>query len=208
MVKELEEKIIIDDNLFFLNGIKRFIEDYEKDSMNIYLKESVYIKKIYESKRNTIRFIKSKRKEYEEKILSIEKNIIILSNSLKELELERNIRVEKINEDNELDNNFQEHLYDIIDAISENKKIIDYEKNKVKEIRINYKSFNDTSLEEENKVYIFLNYIKREFIKARMSIIKILNSKNLTELELMLFYEYLLILTKKMICIEEDLLGG
>lgn len=207
-MKELEEKIIIDDNLFFLNGIKRFIEDYEKDSMNIYLKESVYIKKIYESKRNTIRFIKSKRKEYEEKILSIEKNIIILSNTLKELELERNIRVEKINEDNELDNNFQEKLYDIIDAISENKKIIDYEKNKVKEIRINYKSFNDTSLEEENKVYIFFNYIKREFIKARRRIIKILNSKNLTELELMLFYEYLLILTKKMICIEEDLLGG
>jgi len=207
-VKELEEKIIIDDNLFFLNGVKRFIEDYEKDSMNIYLKESVYIKKIYESKRNTIRFIKSKREEYEEKILSIEKNITILSNTLKELELERNIRIEKINEDNELDNNFQEKLYDIIDAISENKKIINYEKNKVKEIRINYKSFNDTSLEEENKVYIFFNYIKREFIKARRSIIKILNSNNLTELELMLFYEYLLILTKKMICIEEDLLGG
>ena len=207
-MKELEEKIIIDDNLFFLNGVKRFIEDYEKDSMNIYLKESVYIKKIYESKRNTIRFIKSKREEYEEKILSIEKNITILSNTLKELELERNIRIEKINEDNELDNNFQEKLYDIIDAISENKKIINYEKNKVKEIRINYKSFNDTSLEEENKVYIFFNYIKREFIKARRSIIKILNSNNLTELELMLFYEYLLILTKKMICIEEDLLGG
>lgn len=208
MVQELDDKIIIDENLFLINGVRRFIEDYEKNSIDIYLKESVYIKRIYESKRNTIKFIKSKRKEYEENILSIENNIIMLNNTLKELELERNIRVEKISEDNELDNNFQEKLYDIIDAVSENKKIIDYEKNKVKEIRVNYKSFNDTSLEEENKVYIFLNYIRREFIKMRSRIIKILNSDNLTEIELMLNYEYLLVLSKKMICIEEDLLGG
>lgn len=204
----LDEEIIIDDNLFFIKGSKRFIEDYEKDIIDISLKEGIYIKRNYESKRNTIKFIKLKRKEYNEKILSIENNIILLNNTLKELEFEQNLRIEKIKENNKLDNKFQEKLEDIIDAIAENKRIIDYEIDRVNEIRENYNNFNDTSLEEENRVYIFFNYIKREFIKERRSIIQNLNSNLLTELELILTYEYLLILTKKMICIEEDLLGG
>ena len=208
LVRELEEKIIMDDNLFFINGVRRFIEDHEKENKDIYLKEIIYINKIYESKRKTIRFIKVKRKEYKEKMLSIENNIIILSNTLKDLELEKNIRDIKIKECNEHDNNFKEKLEDIIDAMSENKRIIDYEKDRVNDIRVKYNNFNDTSLEEENIVHIFYNYIKREFKKERRIIIELLNSNNLEEVELMLTYEYLLILTKKIICIQEDLFGG
>ena len=208
LVRELEEKIIMDDNLFFINGVRRFIEDYEKGNKAIYLKEIIYINKIYESKRKTIRFIKAKRKDYKEKMLSLENNIIILSNTLKDLEIEKNIRDIKIMECNGLDDNFKEKLEDIIDAISENKRIIEYEKDRVNEIRVNYNNFNETSLEEENIVYIFYNYIKREFKKERRIIIEILNSNNLEEVELILMYEYLLILTKKIICIEGDLFGG
>lgn len=207
-MRELEEKIIMDDNLFFINGVRRFIEDYEKGNKAIYLKEIIYINKIYESKRKTIRFIKAKRKDYKEKMLSLENNIIILSNTLKDLEIEKNIRDIKIMECNGLDDNFKEKLEDIIDAISENKRIIEYEKDRVNEIRVNYNNFNETSLEEENIVYIFYNYIKREFKKERRIIIEILNSNNLEEVELILMYEYLLILTKKIICIEGDLFGG
>ena len=68
-MKELKE-IIIDDNIFFINGIKGFIKDYEKEIEDIYLKENV--KKIYESKKDTIKYIRDKRKEYKGKILFIE----------------------------------------------------------------------------------------------------------------------------------------
>ena len=138
----------------------------------------------------------------------MENNINILLNTLNDLENERNLRMDAIKDNNDVDNNLKENLEDIIDAISENKKIIALEEDKIEEIRLDYISFNDTSLEEENTVYIFFNYIKREFIRLRREIAKLLNFDSLTEEQLILLYEYLLIITKRMICIEEDILGG
>lgn len=204
-MKELEE-IIIDDNIFFINGIKGFIKDYEKEIEDIYLKENV--KKIYESKKDTIKYIRDKRKEYKGKILFIENSINILNNTLKELEFEKNLREKRIKDNTKIDNEFKESLEDIVDAIEENKKIISFEEDKIIKLREDYRKFNDASLEEEKIVYIFFNYIKREYIKFRRNIVKFLNSNILTETDLILTYEYLLIITKKIICIEEDLLGG
>lgn len=204
-MKELEE-IIIDDNIFFINGIKGFIKDYEKEIEDIYLKENV--KKIYESKKDTIKYIRDKRKEYKGKILFIENSVNILNNTLKELEFEKNLREERIKDNTKIDNEFKESLEDIVDAIEENKKIISFEEDKIIKLREDYRKFNDASLEEEKIVYIFFNYIKREYIKFRRNIVKFLNSNILTETDLILTYEYLLIITKKIICIEEDLLGG
>ena len=207
LVQGLEE-IIMDDNLFLVKGIKEFIKDYEKDNKKIYLNENMYIKKLYVDKRNTIKFIRVKRKEYKEKISSMENNINILLNTLNDLENEKNLRLDAIKDNNDVDNSLKENLEDIIDAISENKKIIALEEDKIEEIRLDYISFNDSSLEEENTVYIFFNYIKREFIRLRREIAKLLNCDILTEEQLILLYEYLLIITKRMICIEEDILGG
>ena len=204
---ELEE-LFINDNKFLINGIKGFAKDYKKDIENINLNENNSIKKIYASKKDTIRYIIAKRKEYKVKISSIENSIIILSNTLKDLEFEGDLRSKRNRENIIEDNGDKENLEDIIDAIVENKKIIRLEEDKIEKIKEDYKKFNEASLEEEKLVYIFFNYIKREYIKFRRNIVKKLNSNTLSGAELVLTYEYLLIITKIMICIEEDLLGG
>jgi len=206
-VYELEE-LFINDNKFLINGIKGFAKDYKKDIENINLNENNSIKKIYASKKDTIRYIIAKRKEYKVKISSIENSIIILSNTLKDLEFEGDLRSKRNRENIIEDNGDKENLEDIIDAIVENKKIIRLEEDKIEKIKEDYKKFNEASLEEEKLVYIFFNYIKREYIKFRRNIVKKLNSNTLSGAELVLTYEYLLIITKIMICIEEDLLGG
>lgn len=202
------EEIIIDDNIFWVNGIKGFIKDYEKETEKIFLKEKINFEKVYDSKKATIKYIRDKRKAYKEQILFIENSIIILNNTLKDLEFERNLRAERIKENTKINNEVKESLQDIVDAIEENKKIILFEEDKIIKLREDFKKFNDASLEEEKKVYVFFNYIKREYIKFKRNIVKKLNSNALTEGELILAYEILLIITKKMICIEEDLLGG
>lgn len=202
------EEIINDDNIFWVNGIKGFIKDYEKGTEKIFLKEKINFEKEYDSKKATIKYIRDKRNSYKEKILSIENNIIILNNTLNDLEFERNLRAERIKEKTKINNEVKESLQDIVDAIEENKKIILFEEDKIIKLREDFKKFNDASLEEEKKVYVFFNYIKREYIKFKRNIVKKLNSNALTEGELILAYEFLLIITKKMICIEEDLLGG
>ena len=68
--------------------------------------------------------------------------------------------------------------------------------------------FNKASLEEENLVYKFLSHIKREFYKEKRKTINKLNFNNLNDMELILTFDYLTLITMKMICIEEDLLGG
>ena len=204
---ELEE-LFINDNKFLINGIKGFAKDYEEDIENINLKENNNVKKIYESKRDTIRYIVAKRNEYKVKILSIENSINILSNTLKDLEFEGDLRYKRNRENRIADNEVKESLEDIVDAIVENKKIISLEEDKIKIIKEDYKKFNEASLEEEKLVYIFFNYIKREYIKFRRNIVKKLNSNTLSSAELVLTYEYLLIITKRMICVEEDLFGG
>jgi hypothetical protein len=205
LVQELEKKTYINDEIFLINGIKAFINDYEKKSSDIGIKESLYTKRYYESKLDTIRYIRSKQKEYKEKIISIENSIRLLNNTFKELELERNLRFEKINEDSEIT---KEKLADIIDAISESKRIRDIEIRKLKDLKEEFNSFNKACLEDENFVYIFLTYIKREFNKEKRKIFNILNFNNLEDLELIFNFEYLTLITKKMLFIEEELLGG
>ncbi|MGG7058551.1 hypothetical protein ACQPUZ_09660 [Clostridium tertium] len=205
MVQELEEKTYINDEMFLTNGIKAFIKDYEINIRDVSIKESLYIKRYYEAKLYTIRYIKSKRSEFKEKINFIENNIILLNNTLKELEIEKDIRLKKINEDSEIS---KEKLEDITDAILESKRIRDIEIKKVNYIKEQFDSFNKSSLEEENLVYIFLTYIKREFNKEKRKIVNALNFNNLEGLELILNFEHLTLITKKMLFIEEELLGG
>ncbi|MGG7212235.1 hypothetical protein ACQPUY_01310 [Clostridium nigeriense] len=205
MVQELEEKTYINDEMFLTNGIKAFIKDYEINIRDVSIKEILYIKRYYEAKLYTIRYIKSKRSEFKEKINFIENNIILLNNTLKELEIEKDIRLKKINEDSEIS---KEKLEDITDAILESKRIRDIEIKKVNYIKEQFDSFNKSSLEEENLVYIFLTYIKREFNKEKRKIVNALNFNSLEDLELILNFEHLTLITKKMQFIEEELLGG
>lgn len=205
MVQELEEKACINDEMFLTNGIKAFIKDYEINIRDVSIKESLYIKRYYEAKLYTIRYIKSKRSEFKEKINFIKNNIILLNNTLKELEIEKDIRLKKINEDSEIS---KEKLEDITDAILESKRIRDIENKKVNYIKEQFDSFNKSSLEEENLVYIFLTYIKREFNKEKRKIVNALNFNSLDDLELILTFEHLTLITKKMQIIEEELLGG
>lgn len=205
LVQELEEKTYINDEMFLTNGIKAFIKDYEINIRDVSIKESLYIKRYYEAKLYTIRYIKSKRSEFKEKINFIENNIILLNNTLKELEIEKDIRLKKINEDSEIS---KEKLEDITDAILESKRIRDIEIKKVNYIKEQFDSFNKSSLEEENLVYIFLTYIKREFNKEKRKIVNALNFNSLDDLELILTFEHLTLITKKMQFIEEELLGG
>ena len=52
------------------------------------------------------------------------------------------------------------------------------------------------------------NHCYKEIENSTNEIAKLLNCDVLTEEKLILLYEYLLIITKRMICIEEDILGG
>ena len=205
MLKDLEEKLIIDDDLFLVEGIKNFINEYkkEKNSTN----EKIYFKRYYDLKRNTISYIKSKRKEYENKIKIIENNINLLNKTFKELEVEKNLRYEEMNT-NRNNNSNKEKLDDIIDAIIENKRIISYENRKLNELKRDYENFNNASFEDERDVKIFFKYIKREFLRERKKVVEVLNFSNLNESELVLNHEYFLLITKKIILIQEELIGG
>ncbi|MGG7144591.1 hypothetical protein ACQPVP_14200 [Clostridium nigeriense] len=205
MVQELEKKTYINDEMFLTNGIKAFIKDYERNISDISINESLYIKRYYESKLYTLRYIKSKRSEFKEKINFIEKNIILLNKTFKELEVEKDIRLEKMNEDSEIS---KEKLEDIRDAILEIKRILDIEMKKVNYIKEQFNSFNKSSLEDENLVYIFISYIKREFNKEKRKLVNNLNFNNLEDMKLILTFEHLKLITKKMIFIERELLGG
>ena len=205
MLKDLEEKLIIDDDLFLVEGIKNFINEYkkEKNSTN----EKIYFKRYYDLKRNTISYIKSKRKEYENKIKIIENNINLLNKTFKELEVEKNLRYEEMKTYRN-NNSYKEKLDDIIDAINENKRIISYENRKLNELKRDYENFNKASFEDERDVKIFFKYIKREFLRERKKVVEVLNFSNLNESELVLNHEYFLLITKKIILIQEELIGG
>ncbi|WP_066892798.1 hypothetical protein [Clostridium nigeriense] len=205
MLKDLEEKLIIDDDLFLVEGIKNFINEYkkEKNSTN----EKIYFKRYYDLKRNTISYIKSKRKEYENKIKIIENNINLLNKTFKELEVEKNLRYEEMKTYRN-NNSYKEKLDDIIDAINENKRIISYENRKLNELKRDYENFNNASFEDERDVKIFFKYIKREFLRERKKVVEVLNFSNLNESELVLNHEYFLLITKKIILIQEELIGG
>ncbi|WP_288222266.1 hypothetical protein [uncultured Clostridium sp.] len=205
MLKDLEEKLIIDDDLFLVEGIKNFINEYkkEKNSTN----EKIYFKRYYDLKRNTISYIKSKRKEYENKIKIIENNINLLNKTFKELKVEKNLRYEEMKTYRN-NNSYKEKLDDIIDAINENKRIISYENRKLNELKRDYENFNKASFEDERDVKIFFKYIKREFLRERKKVVEVLNFSNLNESELVLNHEYFLLITKKIILIQEELIGG
>lgn len=205
MVKEIVEEVAIDDDLFFINGIKSFIKEY-KNEKNV-SNEKVYFKRYYDIKRNTMTYIKRKKKEYSEKIILVENNINLLNRTFKELEIEKNIRCETIKLNVESDF-YIEQLDDIIDAINENKRIIMYENRKLDSLKKEYDDFNNSFFDDEREVKIFLKYIKREFLRERKRIIEGLNSSGLNEAEIILKYECLLLITKKIILIQEELING
>ena len=105
-------------------------------------------------------------------------------------------------------NSYKEKLDDIIDAINENKRIISYENRKLNELKRDYENFNNASFEDERDVKIFFKYIKREFLRERKKVVEVLNFSNLNESELVLNHEYFLLITKKIILILEELIGG
>lgn len=208
MVLELEEKTYINDEIFLINGIEAFIKDYENKIDDMSIKEYLYIKRYYKLKLDTIRYIKSKRTEFKEKIVLIENNIRLLKNTFNELEYERDLRLKKINEASDVNSIDKEKFEDIIDAISESKRIRDIEIRKLNNLKEQFSSFNKSSLEEENSVYIFFSYIKREFNKEKRKIVNYLNFNNLDDMNLILTFEYLTLIIKKMLFVEEELLGG
>ena len=208
MIEELEEKNDVNYEIFLIKGIKAFIKEHEKNTRDISIKENLYIKRYYDSKIDTIRYIKSKRNEFRDKIRASENTIRALNITIKELDNERNLRFEKINYRDEINNIDKESLEDIIDAISESKRIRDIEIIRLNDLKEQYLKFNKASLEEENLVYKFLGHIKREFYKEKRKIVNKLNFNNLNDMELILTFDYLTLITMKMICIEEDLLGG
>lgn len=205
MLEELEENLIIDDDLFFVLGISNFIKEYKNETINS--NEKVYFKRYYDLKRNTITYIKGKRKEYKNKIIAVEKNINLLNKTFKELEIERNVRCDEIKLNINSDA-YIEKLDDIINAINENKRIIMYENRKLDNLKKDYVDFNNASFEDETEVKTFFKYIKKEFLRERKRIIENLNSNNLNEVELILNYEYLLLITRKILLIQEDLING
>ena len=208
MIEKLEEKNDVNYEIFLIKGIKAFIKENEKNTRDISIKENLYIKRYYNSKIDTIRYIKSKRNEFRDKIRASENTIRALNITIKELDDERNLRFEKINYRDEINNIDKESLEDIIDAISESKRIRDIEIIRLNDLKEQYLKFNKASLEEENLVYKFLGHIKREFYKEKRKIVNKLNFNNLNDMELILTFDYLTLITMKMICIEEDLLGG
>ena len=207
MLLEDIKKVILDENLFFINGIKKFINDFENKTIDIYSDKNVYIKSIYDNKRRNLKFIRKKKEEYRRNIIVLDDKIKTLINSLKELQLEKDTREKNSIKDKNFNNLDKEKLDDIKEVIKENKRIINIEKNRLRKLKIEFEDFNNSSKQEERSVYILFDYIKNEYLNLRDDIIKSLSSKDIKSIELIITYEALSIISKKILCIEEDLLG-
>ncbi len=204
MVEELDKKLIIDDELFFILGINNFIKEYKNENINS--NDSTYFKRYYDLKVNIITYIIEKKKEYENKIIKTENNVSLLNKIFKELEIERNIKCDEIKL-NINSYSYMEELDNITNSINKNKIKIMFENIKLSNLKKDYDKFNNESFEDKQEVRTLFKYIKREFLRERKLIISKINSNNLNEEELILIYEYLLLITKKMLSIQEDLIN-
>ena len=92
--------------------------------------------------------------------------------------------------------------------MKESLRLIEVEKKKYEELKNKLDTFNDLSMEDERLVYLLFNYIRREFFRERKFILRMLDSEDLNEFDLILGFEYISIITKKTLLVEEELLGG
>lgn len=216
MIEKSLNKICKRNQDLIYKGIKLFLKDFKNQHTEYKvegnLNDRIIIKRFVESQKDTIRFISKKRNKFKRDILSIENNINYLQKSYIELEKEREDKVRRLGlievnntEDNEIE---FEKLNDIIEAVNEIKRIEKQEISKVKNLRKNYDEFNKTSYEEEKLVGVFLDYIKKEFLKEKGTVVTSINSGYLTDFDLILNYEYISILISDMLSLEEEIMGG
>lgn len=204
MLKNIEKNISIESN--------RFIEKATKDYVNTYYKNNnmkgFSYKKIIKEKSKLLDYIRKKRKEYKGKMIAIEGNIISLENTYIALDMEKNERITIVKNNRSFVLEEHRGIEDIESAMEESLRLIEIEKKKYKEIKSKLDTFNDLSMEDERLVYLLFNYIRREFFRERKFILRMLDSEGLNEVDLMLGFEYISIITKKILLVEEELLGG
>lgn len=204
MLKNIEKNISIESNRFIEKAIKAYVNTYYKNN-NI---EGFSYKKIIEEKSKTLNYIRKKRKEYKGKMIAIERSINSLENTYIALDMEKNERITLVKNNKNFVLEEHKGIEDIESAMEESLRIIEVEKKKYKELKNKLDSFNDLSMEDERLVYLLFNYIRREFFRERKFILRLLDNEDLNEFDLMLGFEYISIITKKILLVEEDLLGG
>ncbi|MDU5112014.1 MAG: hypothetical protein E6248_16410 [Clostridium sp.] len=204
MLKSIEKNISIESNRFIEKATKAYVNTYYKDN-NM---EDFSYKKIIEEKSKTLNYIRKKRKEYKVKMRAIERSINTLENTYIALDIERNERIILVKNGKGFVLEEHKGIEDIENAMEESLKIIEVEKGKYKELKNKLDVFNDLSMEDERLVYLLFNYIRREFFRERKFILRLLDNENLNEFELILGFEFISIITKKILLVEEELLGG
>lgn len=204
MLKNIEKNISIESNRFIEKATKAYVNTYYKNN-NI---EGFSYKKIIEEKSKTLIYIRKKRKEYKGKMIAIERSINSLENTYIALDMEKNERITLVKNNKNFVLEEHKGIEDIESAMEESLRIIEVEKKKYKELKNKLDSFNDLSMEDERLVYLLFNYIRREFFRERKFILRLLDNQCLNEFDLMLGFEYISIITKKILLVEEELLGG
>lgn len=203
MLKSIEKYISIESNRFIEKAIKAYVNTYYKNNL-----EGFSCKKIIEEKSKTLNYIKKKRKEYKGEMISIERSINSLENTYIALDIEKNERITLVKNNRSFVLEEHRGIEDIESAMKESLRLIEVEKKKYEELKNKLDTFNDLSMEDERLVYLLFNYIRREFFRERKFILRMLDSEDLNEFDLILGFEYISIITKKTLLVEEELLGG
>lgn len=203
MLKSIEKYISIESNRFIEKAIKAYVNTYYKNNL-----EGFSCKKIIEEKSKTLSYIRKKRKEYKGEMISIERSINSLENTYIALDIEKNERITLVKNNRSFVLEEHRGIEDIESAMKESLRLIEVEKKKYEELKNKLDTFNDLSMEDERLVYLLFNYIRREFFRERKFILRMLDSEDLNEFDLILGFEYISIITKKTLLVEEELLGG
>ncbi|MBS5948741.1 MAG: hypothetical protein KIC47_00260 [Clostridium sp.] len=203
MLKSIEKYISIESNRFIEKAIKAYVNTYYKNNL-----EGFSCKKIIEEKSKTLNYIRKKRKEYKGEMISIERSINSLENTYIALDIEKNERITLVKNNRSFVLEEHRGIEDIESAMKESLRLIEVEKKKYEELKNKLDTFNDLSMEDERLVYLLFNYIRREFFRERKFILRMLDSEDLNEFDLILGFEYISIITKKTLLVEEELLGG
>lgn len=204
MLKNIEKNISIESNRFIEKATKAYVNTYYKNN-NM---EVFSWRKIIEEKSKTLSYIRKKRKEYKGKMIAVERSINSLENTYIALDMEKNERITIVKNNKNFVLEEHKGIEDIESAMEESLRIIGVEKGKYKELKNKLDTFNDLSMEDERLVYLLFNYIRREFFRERKFILSMLDSEDLNEFDLMLGFEYISIITKKILLVEEELLDG
>ncbi|MBS4804285.1 MAG: hypothetical protein KH005_05280 [Clostridium sp.] len=141
-------------------------------------------------------------------MISIERSINSLENTYIALDIEKNERITLVKNNRSFVLEEHRGIEDIESAMKESLRLIEVEKKKYEELKNKLDTFNDLSMEDERLVYLLFNYIRREFFRERKFILRMLDSEDLNEFDLILGFEYISIITKKTLLVEEELLGG